>query len=187
MSPQPGLLVPHFEKVDLSSTIAQFFDNGRHRATLFVPFADRETGRTLCVIGQNPSAANEQQADKTVRYLEELIYRNCPWYEALLVLNLYSRVDFNKSATGKPLHTQCARIFNDAIGENEEFLLVHGQLKNQGIYKFPQRAMEVEVALASKTVFKIDIGTDYPPHPRNQRLCYSNFHVNLVRVNGFGL
>lgn len=174
--------VPHFAEVDMSSTKAQFFDKGSHRATLLLPFVGRRGNRTLCVIGQNPSSANEQHADKTIRYLEEFIYRNYPEYSALLVLNLYSRVDTKKSATGNPLNTQCAQIFNELVSKHGEFLLVYGRLKNKGIYRFPQRAAEVEARLSSKAVYKLDVGTEFPPHPGNPAICYNNFDVRLARM-----
>jgi hypothetical protein len=172
--------IAHYPTVDLSSIKHKFFDGKRHRAYLFLPFQRPTASKTLCVIGQNPSAADEFVADKTIRYLEELIYRNHPEYAALLILNLYSRVDTTKSETTDLLHESCANLFNDAIDEHEDFLLVHGKPKNEGAYKFPERARFVANSLIGKRVLKLDIGTPYPPHPGNPSILYRNFNVPLI-------
>ncbi|MBS3911248.1 MAG: DUF1643 domain-containing protein [Hydrogenophaga sp.] len=174
--------VLHSEQIDLASVRAEFFDNRRHRGSLFLPFSQR-TGRTLCIIGQNPSDADERCADKTIRYLENLIYDTQPQYGALLVLNLYSRVDTQKSATEDLLHARCAKILDTAIQRHEDILLVYGKLRVQGAYDFPDRARAVAAQLNFKNVFKLDIGTKYFPHPGNPKILYRNFNVPLVRVS----
>lgn len=174
--------VPHFDKVDKPAIEAQFFDERRHRASLRLPFFGRGSGKTLCVIGQNPSAADDQNADMTVRYLEELIYRTRPEYKELLVLNLYSRVDTSKLESASLLDSRCAKIFDDAIKEHQEFLLVYGKLRNERAYKFPARAGEVSLALKGKNVLKLDLSTSYPPHPGNPKILYSNYNVRLVQL-----
>lgn len=172
--------VAHFRMVDRKAIKAQFFDCRRHRATLFLPFAERPAGKVLCVVGQNPSAADECVADRTIRYLEELIYYKHPEYAALLILNLYSRVDTTKSATADLLHSTCADVFDRSIDEREDFLLVYGKLRNEGAYKFPERAQVVLNAMKGKRLFQLDIGTAYPPHPGNPKILYRNFSVSLA-------
>jgi hypothetical protein len=175
--------IEHFNMVDKSAIQAKFFDNRKHRATLRLPFLERTNGRTLCIVGQNPSAADERVADKTIRYLEELIYRNHSEYDTLLILNLYSRVDSTKSATVDLLHADCAELFNRALSENDDFLLVYGQIRNEGAYMFPERAQIVANALKGKRIFKLDVGTSYPPHPRNPRILFKNFSVALAPID----
>lgn len=166
--------------VDKASIRTQFFDCRRHRATLLLPFAGRVAGKVLCVVGQNPSAADEDDADKTIRYLEELIYCKHPEYAALRILNLYSRVDTRKSAVADLLNSTCADIFNRALDEHDDFLLVYGKLKNEGAYKFPERAQVVLDAIKGKRVFQLDVGTEYPPHPGNPKILYRNFGISLA-------
>lgn len=173
--------IEHFEMVDKSAIRSQFFDNRNHRATLVLPFVGR-TANTLCVIGQNPSAADERYADRTIRYLEEFVYRMYPTYGTLPILNLYSRIDTNKSMTSDPLHERCASIFNDEINGHQDFLLIYGKAKREGSYKFPERIREVASKLHSKNLFKLDIGTPYPPHPGNRSILYRNFNVSLAPV-----
>ncbi len=174
-----GRPVPHFEHVDLLNVQSCFFDDRSHRAYLKIPFAGDRGTETLCVIGQNPSAADECEADKTIHYLEKLIYLKYFQYRQLIVLNLYSQVDTTKTEQANPLHPKCEELFNCILGEETNFLVVFGKLTNQGQYCFLDRARQVEPLLRSKRVFKLDLGTQYAPHPGNQKIFYNNFNVDL--------
>lgn len=171
--------IRHFNEVDHAAIEAQFFGGRKHRAFLRIPFRRSGKARTLCVIGQNPSLADENQADSTIRYLEELIYLTQPHYTELLMLNLYSRVDTTKAQTDDLLDSECLKFFNSALLEHNEFLLVYGRMKNEGAYKFPERAAEITPALRGKTTLMLGLGTSYPPHPGNPRILYRNFNVQL--------
>lgn len=129
---EPMPLIPHFNKIDTKSIRAQFFAGRQHRASLFLPYVGSPSRRTLCVIGQNPSAADGERADKTIRYLEELIFRKAPEHGALLMLNLCSQVDTKKALAGAPLHPRCAEIFDAALQDHEDFLIVCGKSRNEG-------------------------------------------------------
>ena len=174
-----GRPVPHFEHVDLPNVQSCFFDNRSHRAYLKIPFAGARGSETLCVIGQNPSAADEREADKTIHYLEKLIYLKHSQYRQLIVLNLYSQVDTTKTEQAKPLHPKCEEIFNRMLNEETNFLVVFGKLTKQGKYCFLNRARQVEPLLRSKRVFKLDLGTQYAPHPGNPQILYNKFDVGF--------
>lgn len=176
----PRRIVPHFDQINKSAIQAQFFDERRHRATLRLPYIGATWQKTLCIIGQNPSAADEKNADSTIRYLEELIHRTHPEYSELLVLNLYSRVDTTKAETSGILDARCESIFDATLEGNEDFLLIYGKLKNEGAYKFKERARHVSDLLKSKNVFKLDLDTPYPPHPGNPSILYRNLSVQLA-------
>lgn len=160
-----GRPVPHFEHVDLPNVQSCFFDDRSHRAYLKIPFAGVRGTETLCVIGQNPSAADEREADKTIHYLEKLIYLKHSQYRQLIVLNLYSQVDTTKTEQAQPLHPKCEEILNRMLGEESNFLVIFGKLSNQGRYCFLDRARQIEPLLRSKCVLKLDLGTQYAPHP----------------------
>ena len=55
----------HFYKVDHNNIEANFTNDELHRSTLTIPFQERPSEFKLCIVGQNPSAANEVEADKT--------------------------------------------------------------------------------------------------------------------------
>lgn len=175
-----GRSVPHFEHVDLRNVRSCFFDERSHRAYLQIPFAGDRGSQTLCVIGQNPSAADEHAADKTVRYLEELIFLRLKQYRQMVVLNLYSQVDTTKTEQTPPLHPECTKLFERFVADETDFLVVFGKLGNEQHYRFQDRAREVEPLLRSKHVFKLDLGTSYAPHPGNRKIIYSNFDVGFV-------
>jgi Protein of unknown function (DUF1643) len=165
--------------VDTSLVAALFVNDKKHRAKLCLPYAGRKIFRSLCVIGQNPSDANEKFADKTVRYLEELIYKNYPQYSQLVILNLFSRVDKYKSETCYLLDEECERVFETTLKEHEDILFVHGQLKIDGAYNFPQRLNDIRHLLKGKAIWKLDIGKMYAPHPRNKAINFKNFDVTM--------
>lgn len=171
--------VDHFPMVD-SNRIEAFFAHGNsHRAKLCMPYLGRETFKSLCVIGQNPSDATKEVADRTIRYIEELIYKNYPEFSQLVMLNLFSRVDKNKSQVNNLLNEECRRVFENTVREHENVLLIYGQLKVQGAYDFPQRAREIKGLFEGKKIWKLDIGTAYAPHPRNSAINYQKFDVAL--------
>jgi len=174
-----GRPVPHYEHVDLQNVQSCFFGERTHRAFLRVPFLGERGTRSLCVIGQNPSAADEREADKTIRYLEELIFLGHAEYRRIIVLNLYSQVDTSKTNDAPALHPECAKIFDDIVAEESDFLVIFGKLKNQRGYRFRDRAREIEPLLRSKRVYKLDIGTIYAPHPGNPEITYSNFGLDF--------
>jgi hypothetical protein len=173
------LNVPHFHLVDHDRIEAVFVHGNRHRAKLCIPFQGKEPYRSLCIIGQNPSDANTEVADKTVRYIEELIYKNYPEFSQLVVLNLFSRVDKDKSAVADLLDEECARVFEKTILEHEDILMIYGQLKVEGAYRFPERVRKIKHLFNKKKVWKLDIGKPYAPHPRNPAINYQKFDISL--------
>ena len=174
-----GRPVPHYVRVDLQNVQSRFFEGRTHRAFLRIPFLGERGTRSLCVIGQNPSAADESEADRTIRYLEELVFVRHAEYRQIVVVNLYSQVDTWKTNDAPALHPECAKIFEVIVAEESDFLVVFGKLKNQRRYRFQDRAREIEPLLRSKHVFKLDIGTIYAPHPGNPEITYSNFELDF--------
>ncbi|MGG2298321.1 DUF1643 domain-containing protein [Aeromonas veronii] len=169
------MTICHFYKVDLSNISDKFTTDGQHRSLLEIPLLNRTSNNVICIIGQNPSTANAQHADKTLHYLERYVYEKLPQYSKIIMLNLYSRLDTNKSATTDLLRLDCERVFRKTIQKNTDFLIVFGQLKNQGAYKFVKKAKLLKKHLTGKNIYKIDIGTGYAPHPGNTEIYYGNY------------
>jgi hypothetical protein len=176
-------IVPHYEMVNLANIRAEFFSDMQHRATLHIPFAERAGDRTLCIIGQNPSNADERNADKTVNFLERYVFEKLPKYSQILMLNLYSRIDTKKSETSELNHSYCEYLLQEAICKHQDFLVVFGALKNQGAYCFPSRVNDILPLFDGKNVFKFDIGTNYAPHPGNPKILYCNLNIKLARYD----
>ena len=168
----------HFDKVDISRIGADFTEDEHHRKSLIIPFQERSDFRNLCIIGQNPSKANKQVADKTLYYLEKFVYEKMPEYSQITMLNLYSRMDTTKNKKDDLIREECQSNYIEHISNNNDFLIVFGKLKNQGSYKFKDRARQLKNLLAGKNVYKLDIDTDYAPHPGNKVILYRNFEVD---------
>ena len=175
------MTVAHFEHVDCSRIEAKFFSDNQHRATLLIPFQGRKGGKTLCLVGQNPSAANEQHADKTIHFLEKYVFERWKQYDQILMLNLYSRVDTKKTATSGINHAGCEALLREAIASHTEFLFVFGKLRNQGAYRFSERVRELQPLFSGKVLYKLDIGTTYAPHPGNRAIHYYKTDIELAR------
>lgn len=137
----------------------------------------------LCVIGQNPSYANAEFADKTIHYIERFVYERFPKVSQILMLNLCSRVDTAKSATLGANDMQCDMIFRQTIRSNRQFLVIFGKLTNAGSYPFRDRAVELRKLLKGRTVYKIDLGTNYAPHPGNPKILYTNYSLGVNRYD----
>lgn len=171
--------VCHFQQVNLSGVIADFSPDKKHRFSLTIPYSGRSGKKSICIIGQNPSYADAATADKTIHYLERLIYEKYPQYSQIIILNLFSRVDTAKSETTDLLSLKAARIFRQTIQNNSDFLVIYGAVKDQRAYKFVKRAKQLRSLLRGKNVLKIDIDTNYAPHPGNPKIYYGNYCHSL--------
>lgn len=168
--------------MDTNNIVEAFTSDGLHRMSLHIPFLDRQGGRNLCVIGQNPSKANRHVADRTVLYLEKYISRNLPQYSSFTMLNLYTRVDTDKTIAADLRRFGCDRHALRIIQANQDFLIVVGKLKKEGVYDFPLRARAIKRALTknNRNVYRFDIGTTYAPHPRNQKIGLGKLDIGLT-------
>ncbi len=173
----------HYEKVDKENIEAYFSEDGLYRLYLSIPLLDRVGNRTICIVGQNPSKANENVADKTLHYLEKFVFEKMHAYSKIIMLNLYSRVDTTKNSSDNLESESCVAKFRKIIHENSDFLIVYGKLKNQGAYKFIEKAKELRMLLKDKNVFKIDAGLEYAPHPGNKVIYYGNYCFGVTEYD----
>lgn len=174
------MVIYHYDKVNLKKIVANFTADRLHRSSLWIPFINRQNGKTLCIVGQNPSEAGKLIADKTVRYLEEFVFKTLPQYSSIIMLNLFSRIDTQKIYQTDLIRLSCEHELREIIKCNSDFLIVQGKLKDEGYYKFKKRARQFHSLLSSKTVLKIDLGTTYAPHPGNSKILYNKFGFDLV-------
>jgi hypothetical protein len=75
---------------------AKFSNDGKFRYSLSLNDLRKEPGKTVCVIMQNPSSAGEEQADKSVHFLENLIFnKGLPEFQGVhrcIVVNQFARI-----------------------------------------------------------------------------------------------
>lgn len=174
--------IQHYEKVDIDNIVANFTDDLLHRSSLVIPLLERNTDKTICIIGQNPSHANQEHADKTLRYFENFIFQNLPQYSKIIMLNLYSRVDTQKEFKDDLEREETRKELCTYLKENSDFILAFGASKKDGAYDFHLKFRELIPLLNGKNIYKIDIGnTNYPPHPGNSKIFYNNFDLKLAR------
>ena len=88
----------HFNQVDKDHIISKFTNDKKHRLKLEIPFLNRGGEKTIFIIGQNPSKADNYYADPHYILLrKKYVYENLPLYSKIIMLNLYSRIDTNKN------------------------------------------------------------------------------------------
>ncbi|MEZ2416123.1 DUF1643 domain-containing protein [Muriicola sp. E247] len=109
--------LPHIEVKGVFSDCRQF------RYLLTLKNLHRKPGKTVCVIMQNPSVADEDIADKSVQFLEKLIFeKELPEFREVnqcIIVNQFARIqtrDFEgkKEDIGKQNDIYLERAIRDA-------------------------------------------------------------------------
>ncbi|MFC2089169.1 DUF1643 domain-containing protein [Bacteroidota bacterium] len=89
-----GRQIPHFDLVDTAAIQAVFSSDMLFRYILSMKYMDTllDSGRTkaAAVILKNPSAANQEMADATIRKVETYIYHCLPEVRELHILNIFA-------------------------------------------------------------------------------------------------
>jgi len=92
-----------YEHIDGVEVTAQFsWENNLHyRYRLEIVLKDADpTGKTACVVMQNPSYAGESVADKSVQFMEKIVFKKglAEFYgvRRLIVVNQFARIQTNE-------------------------------------------------------------------------------------------
>ena len=152
-----------YEHIDGVSVTAQFFLEGdlRYRYRLEVVLNDATpTGKTACVVMQNPSYANEHVADKSVQFMEKVVFKKGPpefeGVRRLIVVNQFARIQTN-GFQGLP-HEICAlndAAIKDALHESDIVILGWGSAN-----RFEERkafVLDLLGEMKQKTLFQTRI------------------------------
>lgn len=109
----------HFSHIGGVTVKAQFAVEGgiRYRYRLEVSLKDpRGAQQTACVVMQNPSYAGEQQADKSVQFMEKVVFQKgleeFKSVRRLIVVNQFAKIQTN---TFKGLPNEIGKENNSAI------------------------------------------------------------------------
>ena len=149
-----------FEHIDDASVTVQFAWEGelRYRYRLEVALIDATpTGKTTCVVMQNPSYANEHVADKSVQFMEKVVFKQgLPEFEGvrrLIVVNQFARIQTN-DFQGLPYEIGALNdaVIKDALQESDIIILGWGSAN-----RFEERKAFVLGLLGEmkqKTLFK---------------------------------
>ncbi len=84
---------------------AVFSDCGKYRYLLDIRKSEQKSGKRVCAIMLNPSVADETRADKSVQFLEKLIFEKASQYfkgvVCLSIVNLFAFIQ-TRDFEGKP-------------------------------------------------------------------------------------
>ena len=111
---------------------AEFSGDGKFRYTLTLTDLRRPSGKTVCVIMQNPSTAGEHLADKSVHFLENLIFEKglseFSGVNRCVVVNQFARVQ-TKGFEGNEtdIGVENDRHLKAAIRASEVILIAWGK------------------------------------------------------------
>ncbi|MFX4240301.1 DUF1643 domain-containing protein [Aliarcobacter butzleri] len=172
----------HFAMVDINKISVKFSEDKLHRIYLSIPFKNRTNKKTLCIIGQNPSKANEIESDRSITFLEEQVYNIYTEYSEIIIVNLFSRIDKKREFSSDLSRPEFENDLLEIINKNNDILLILGQTEQDGAYNFKEQFNKIKKDLESKNIFRLDINKeiDYPPHPNNPQLLYKKVKFKMI-------
>ena len=113
MPPYIGQQVPHFCQVDVDHIEADFSPCRDYRYGLDLPYMgdDRDENQVVSVVLKNPSSADANSADRTIKRVEEYVYRKFERCKTLRILNLFAYRATNTSDVRDRIRKQgCANV-----------------------------------------------------------------------------
>ncbi|NNE03913.1 MAG: DUF1643 domain-containing protein [Eudoraea sp.] len=121
-----------FQHIDHINATAQFSHCASFRYRLTLEHSKRKKGSTVCVIMQNPSVAGNEVADKSVHFLEKLIFeKKYPYFKdvnRVIIVNQFARVQ-TKDFVGseEQIGPNNEKYLYDAIKEADIVLIAWGK------------------------------------------------------------
>ena len=122
MPGQLGEQISHSDNVDVDRVRACFSQCGEYRYLLKIPYqVECDRHEIVSVILKNPSSADENLADRSVRRAEEYVYCNFPHCGELRILNLFAY----RATYPRDLRTRIDQNgFSHAVGPSNDRFLV---------------------------------------------------------------
>lgn len=123
-----------YKHIEGVSVIAQFAEeNGLHyRYRLEVNLQTRKiSGKTACVVMQNPSYAGEDVADKSVQFMEKVVFqKEFPEFRdvrRLIVVNQFARIQTNYfQGLSLDIGVNNNSVIKDALQESDIIIIAWG-------------------------------------------------------------
>ena len=111
---------------------AYFSEDSRFRYRLVAEDPNKSNGKTVCVIMQNPSDANDDRADKSVQFLEHLIfdkgYIEFKEVRKMIIVNQYAYIQkHNFSGKTDLIGEKNNRVITESIRESDIVLVAWGK------------------------------------------------------------
>lgn len=120
-----------FNHIEGVVTKAQFSPCGRFRYRLTIDKVELPEGRVVCVIMQNPSVASSEIADRSVKFIEKLIfmkeYEEFKSVSRIIIVNQFALVQTNDfEGIEDYVGPENDRYIEDAIDEADIVLIAWG-------------------------------------------------------------
>lgn len=170
------MIFKHIEGVKAS---AQFSKDKKYRYRLEIALQFKPAkGKTVCVVMQNPSYAGEEIADKSVQFMEKVVFQRClPEFrgaQRLIVVNQFAYIETN-NFEGRPdqIGTRNNSAIESALSEADIVIIGWGSVN-----KFKVRqdfVVNLLKKLKGKQLFKTKM------HPSRGR--YAGFIQPFVRLS----
>jgi len=157
-----------FHHIDHIHAAAQFSHCATFRYCLTLQHTKRKVGAIVCVIMQNPSVAGNDVADKSVQFLEKLIFKmKYPEFisvQRVIIVNQFARVQTKDFVgTEEQIGPDNDRYLYDAIKASQIVLLAWGK-KNpyvsrqdailRMIQEFPEKTLLMTKKHPSRGAYK---------------------------------
>ncbi len=166
--PRIGRQIAHFEQVDLNTIKAVFSDGRKFRYLLGMRFLDtlidRGRDQTVSVILKNPSAADANMADATIRKVETFIYHKFERVRNLNILNIFAyratdprdlNAMFIEQGPISVIGENNDNMIRDACDESDYIILAWGNRSGIDSVLYEERVFRVKQILEKIPASKI--------------------------------
>lgn len=148
-----------YRHIDGVNVTAQFANDGslRFRYRLEIILQALPTGRTACVVMQNPSYAGEDIADKSVQFMEKVVFQKglteFVGVRRLIVVNQFARIQTNQF---QGLPSDIGAINDEAIriALQESDIVILGWGSSNRYEERQAFVLDLLAGMKTKTVFK---------------------------------
>jgi len=108
-----------------------FSEDKKFRYKLEINLKNKDIGETICIIMQNPSYANEDIADKSVNFLEKLIFeKNYSEFNninKIIIINQFAYIQTNDfKGTNEQIGERNNKIIEETIRNSDLILIAWG-------------------------------------------------------------
>ena len=122
------MIYKHIDGVDVA---AIFSDCGKYRYRLDITLKNTNKTQTVCVVMQNPSVANSDIADKSVQFLEKLVFqKNITQFSnvrKIIITNQFAFIQTNNFVgLDSEIGEDNDKHIDDAVNEADIILIAWG-------------------------------------------------------------
>ena len=137
MEARIGIQIPHSNNVDVQNIRACFSQCGKYRYLLTIPYNSREQRTDVfSIVLKNPSSADENLADKSVRTVEEYIHCQFSECRELRILNLFAcratdpgdlKIQIERSGVSNAIGSANDRFLKDSFRDSTRIIVAWGR------------------------------------------------------------